>query len=297
MRSPIHHRTALACAVLVMLALPLHAQAVREQMLVSSDWLQRRLGSVTLLHIGDAAGYEAKHIPGAVLVETSSLLVQRDGTPNELPPVDVLERVFRAAGVGARERIVVYSSDPLLAARAWFTLDYLGQGNRAALLDGGLTNWIAAGYATSSERVSPKPGSFEARPEPQTVTRLAAMREMVGLRDQLGPNLVLIDARSDAQFCGDEAGPDVRRAGRIPGAVNVPFASNLEATGAFKSVHDLRMIYHQAGVTRESANIVYCRTGMQAAMTYFVLRYLGYEASLYDGSFIEWSNAGEMLWS
>ena len=297
MRSPNHRRTALACAVLVMLALPLHAQAVREQMLVSPDWLQRRLGTVTLLHVGDAAGYEAKHIPGAVLVETSSLLVQRDGTPNELPPVDVLERVFRAAGVGARERIIVYSSDPLLAARAWFTLDYLGQGDRAALLDGGLTKWIAAGYPTSTERVSPKPGAFEARPEPQLVTRLAAMREMVRLRDQLGPNLVLIDARSDAQFCGEEAGPDVRRAGRIPGAVNVPYASNLDATGAFKSVHDLRMIYHQAGVTRESANIVYCRTGMQAAMTYFVLRYLGYEASLYDGSFIEWSNAGEMLWS
>jgi len=26
-------------------------------------------------------------------------------------------------------------------------------------------------------------------------------------------------------------------------------------------------------------------------MTYFVLRYLGYDVSLYDGSFIEWSAA------
>ena len=43
-------------------------------------------------------------------------------------------------------------------------------------------------------------------------------------------------------------------------------------------------------MTRESANIVYCRTGMQASMTYFVLRYLGYEATLYDGSYVEWSN-------
>jgi 3-mercaptopyruvate sulfurtransferase SseA len=36
---------------------------------------------------------------------------------------------------------------------------------------------------------------------------------------------------------------------------------------------------------------------MQASMTYFVLRYLGYDVSLYDGSFIEWSNAGETIWS
>ena len=288
-------RVALASIVLVALALPIHAQAVREEMLVSADWLQRRLGTVTLLHIGDAAGYAASHIPGAVLVEISSLLVQPDGTPNEVPPIDALERVFRAAGVGARERIVVYSSDPLLAARAWFTLDFLGQGSRAALLDGGLTKWVAAGYATSTERVVPKPGAFEARPVPQTITRLGTMREVVKLREQLGPSLVLIDARSPAQFWGEEAGTGVQHAGHIPGAVNVPYPSNLDATGSFKSVYDLRRIYHQAGVTRDSANIVYCRTGMQAAMTYFALRYLGYDASLYDGSFIEWSNAGEMI--
>ena len=297
MRSRIHCRAALACAILTMLALPLRAQAVREEMLVSPDWLQRRLGTVTVLHIGDAAEYDAGHIPGAVLVEMWSLLVQRDGTPNELPPADALEGVFRAAGVGTRERIVVYSSDPLQAARAWFTLDSLGQGDRVAMLDGGLTKWIAAGYATSKALVSPKPGSFKARPVPRTVTQLAAMREMVKLRRQLGPKLLLIDARSPAQFCGDEAGQDVQHAGHVPGAVNIPYESNLDATGSLKSVYDLRLIYLEAGVKRNSTNIVYCRTGMQAAMTYFVLRYLGYDASLYDGSFVEWSNAGEMIWS
>lgn len=286
-----------ACIVALLVALPLRAQSVREEMLVSANWLQPRLGSVTLLHVGDAAGYAAGHIPGAVLVETSSLLVQRDGTPNELPEVNALERVFRAAGAGTRGRIIVYGKDPLDAARAWFTLDYLGQGSRTSLLDGGFAKWVAAGYATSTEPVTPAPGSFEARPVSRTVTRRAAMRELVSLRDVLGPDLVLIDARSPAQFYGDEAGPDVQHAGHIPGAVNVPFAANLDDSGAFKSVYDLRRLYHQAGVTKDSGNVVYCRTGMQAAMTYFVLRYLGYDASLYDGSFIEWSNSGETVWS
>jgi thiosulfate/3-mercaptopyruvate sulfurtransferase len=35
--------------------------------------------------------------------------------------------------------------------------------------------------------------------------------------------------------------------------------------------------------------IVYCRTGMDASVPYFVLRSLGYDVSLYDGSFVEWS--------
>ncbi len=284
-------------AAIFLLALPLSAQKVQEQMLVSPDWLQRRLGMVTVLHVGDTASYAARHIPGAVLIDSSSLLVQRNGMPNELPPIDALERLFRAAGVDATGRIVVYSVDPLLAARAWFTLDYLGQGGRVSLLDGGLAKWMAAGYAVSAATAPVRPGSFEARPVPQTIARLATMRELVRLREQLGPSLVLIDARSPEQFCGDEAGPDVAHAGHIPGAVNVPYASNLDGTGALRPVADLRAIYHRAGVTRESANIVYCRTGMQASMTYFVLRYLGYDVTLYDGSFVEWSNAGEMIWS
>ncbi|HEX6158905.1 MAG TPA: rhodanese-like domain-containing protein, partial [Thermoanaerobaculia bacterium] len=154
-----------------------------------------------------------------------------------------------------------------------------------------------AGYALSTEKTTPRPGSFEARPLPLTIVRLATLREVVRLRDQLGPSLVLLDARSPEQFSGVEAGEGVAHPGRIPGAVNVPFALNLDGTGSLRSVADLRTLYHQAGVSPDSANIVYCRTGMQASLTYFVLRYLGYDATLYDGSFIEWSNAGETVWS
>lgn len=297
MRGSIVRSAVLAIAVFVLPAVPMHAQKVQEQMLVSPDWLQRRLGTVTLLHIGDAASYEVRHIPGAVLIETSSLLAQRDGTPNELPLIDALEQTFRAAGVGATGRIVVYSVDPLLAARAWFTLDYLGQGGRVSLLDGGLPNWVAAGYAISTTNTPPRPGSFEARPVPRAIVRLGTMRELVRLHEFVGPRLVLLDARSHEQFCGDEAGPGVAHPGHIPGAVNIPSTLNLDGSGALRSVADLRALYQRAGVTRDSANIVYCRTGMQASLTYFVLRYLGYDATLYDGSFIEWSNAGEMTGS
>ncbi len=45
--------------------------------------------------------------------------------------------LLRNAGVHSRGRIIIYSGiysgDPLLVARAWFTRDDLGQGTRAAL--------------------------------------------------------------------------------------------------------------------------------------------------------------------
>lgn len=281
-------------ALFVAIAVPSLAKT-RDQMLVSTGWLERNQRKVTILHIGDRAGYDAGHIPGARLIETTALVVQRDGIPNELPPIDALEKVFRASGAGSRGRVVVYSDDPLFAARAWFTLDYLGQGKRASLLDGGLAKWKADGLALSRESVIPRPGSFEARVMPDAVVRLDFMRKLVRLREQIAPGLVFVDARPPEQFIGAEAGPDVRHAGRIPGSINLPVAIHFAADGTFRPAGDLRRLYDDAGVSKVLLNVTYCRTGMQASINYFVLRYLGYEAALYDGSYLEWSNAGEII--
>jgi len=37
--------------------------------------------------------------------------------------------------------------------------------------------------------------------------------------------------------------------------------------------------------------VTYCRTGGQAAHTYFTAKYLGYDVVMYDGSFFEWNRA------
>lgn len=40
---------------------------------------------------------------------------------------------------------------------------------------------------------------------------------------------------------------------------------------------------------RDARVIVYCRKGMDASVPYFILRSLGYDVALYDGSYAEWS--------
>ncbi|MGZ8780583.1 MAG: sulfurtransferase [Thermoanaerobaculia bacterium] len=270
----------LALTLMIVLTLPLAARTVRKGMLVSTDWLDRHLGLVTVLHVGDRESYDAGHIPGAVFVDLATLVVQRDAIPNELPPVAALEEVFRTAGVGTRDRIVVYGVNPLASARAWFTLDSLGQGQRVSLLDGGLPKWKADACPLSYEDAVIRRGTFTAAMVPETVMHLATMRELVRLRQQVGANLALLDARPTSQFTE-----------HIPGAVNVPFTKNFAADGTLHPARDLWALYESVGVSRGSANIAYCRTGMQACVTYFVLRYLGCDAALYDGSWSEWSAA------
>jgi len=54
---------------------------------------------------------------------------------------------------------------------------------------------------------------------------------------------------------------------------------------------ELRKLYEAAGAEPNGKVITYCRTGGQAAHAYFTAKYLGYDAAMYDGSFIEWSKA------
>jgi len=51
----------------------------------------------------------------------------------------------------------------------------------------------------------------------------------------------------------------------------------------------LTALYTDAGVTPDKAVIIYCSTGVRAASDMFALTYLGYQATLYAGSYQEWS--------
>jgi len=100
----------------------------------------------------------------------------------------------------------------------------------------------------------------------------------------------LLDCRSPEEFDGSDPGRDINRGGHIPGAGNVPITLALqsEEMPRFKEPGVLRELYAQAGFSGESQVITYCRTGRSASMTYFVLKYLGYDVRLYDGSFSQW---------
>jgi thiosulfate/3-mercaptopyruvate sulfurtransferase len=269
------------------------AGVLNDRMLVSTDWLAKNLDNVTVIEIGDSFTYGSGHIPGARLVPFAKIIDDRNGATNELPPVPELEALFTAAGIGDGRPIVIYSRDPLYSTRAFFTLDYLGQGSRTAILDGLWAKWHAEARQMAQTVEPVKPVPFHSVLNPGALAAFNTVKQIVGLRPPFSANAVLIDARPPEQYDGAVAGVDVKRAGHIPGAVNVAVAENFRpgAIPVFKSEADLRALYAKAGVTDTSTNIVYCRTGMQASLTYFVLRYLGYDARLYDGSFTEWSNA------
>jgi thiosulfate/3-mercaptopyruvate sulfurtransferase len=288
-------RRFLSVFALVLLCAGTATAAVNSQLLVSSTWLMQNLGrrNVTIVEVGDRAAYEQAHIPGARFIALSDLVTERNGIPNELPEVAALERTFSAAGVRDLGQIVLYSRDLIPATRAFFTLDYLGCGSQAAILDGGFAKWSAENRPVESGPMKPRTAAFTARPNTDALVRLGQMRILVPTAQSMSSEIAVVDARPMEQYAGSEGGPGVKRPGHIPGAISIPYTLNLTsgATPVFRDAKELAELYHDCGVPLRGSVIAYCRTGMQASVTYFVMRYLGTDVHLYDGSYIEWNCA------
>ena len=270
----------------------------RSNLLVSTDWLAKNLNhpKVVVIYVGrDHKDYHAGHVPKARFLALTDLVTTRDGKPNEMPSVEKLKMAFASLGVNNDSRVVLYSDNyNLYAARAFFTLDYLGLGGQTALLDGGLDKWKAEKRPLTTEAPEPKAGNFTPRLNPNIVMVRDVVRDVSWVISKLDkPNYVLIDARPNDEYTGAKPGDGVKRGGHIPGAANIFWLEkNLvsKENPVLRPAAELRKLYEAAGATKDKTVVSYCRTGVQASHTYFVAKYLGYEVAMYDGSFLEWSN-------
>jgi thiosulfate/3-mercaptopyruvate sulfurtransferase len=265
---------------------------LRPEMLVTTEWLAEHLQDpdLVVLCIDSTAEFYAKgHIPGARQIKLGEIAVTRDGIPNELPPVETLQRLFAAAGVGNNSRVVLYGErSNLFAARAYFTLDYLGVAERAALLDGGIDKWTAEHRPLSTEAVPVKTAALTVAPRPEILIDTAAMRHLT--RKKPG-TITLVDARPEKEFSGEQLSEDVAEAGHIPGAKSLYWMDMLVSreNPVLRPEAELRRMYTELSAKADRPLVTYCRTGMQSSFDYFVAKYLGYEPSMYDASFYDWS--------
>jgi thiosulfate/3-mercaptopyruvate sulfurtransferase len=257
--------------------------------LVSADWLADHLGDsgLVLIHIGERPEYDEGHIRDARRLDRETILMtSARGLHNELPPVAHLDSVFEGLGVSNESHIVLYHGDNALsmATRTFFTLDYIGLGDRTSLLNGGLAAWVEADRPLATEPPEIVPGSITPNVQPNIVAFLDWLGEHL-----TNPALAIFDARGPTSYSGERAG-SYARPGHIAGTANLPYSSLLlEGTSTFADADSLKQILVAAGVTAGDSVVAYCGTGMAGSALYFVSRYLGYTSKLYDASFEEWS--------
>ena len=267
------------------------AQAAHPEMVVSTEWLAQHLhdSKLVILHVSDKrAEYDAGHIPGARFLDANAFIDNDNPLNTELPSPEKLKDAFEKLGISNDSRIVVYTTTWYpLAGRAYFTLDYMGLGGNASLLDGSIQRWRAENRAISKSGSNDAPPVDRASLTLQVHPEVRALLEAAKQASQPASATRLVDSRPQKRY----------KDGHIAGAAHI-FWEETVANGSkdptLLSPEKLRQIFAAQGIKPDQPLITYCEVGLQASHMYFIAKYLGYNAAMFDGSIHQWSHM-EML--
>ncbi|HYL76106.1 MAG TPA: sulfurtransferase [Bryobacteraceae bacterium] len=264
----------------------------RNTMLVTTAWLADHLKdpNLVILAVGRDGEYEKGHIPGSVALTVNDIVTQNAaGIHVELPPMSQLAETFGKVGVTNDSHVILYMLKDQVTGvtRTYLTLDAMGLGAHTSMLDGGLPAWQSEKRPVTTDVPSVKRGKLDNCAQNDVIADLDYVKS--NLRH---PGIDILDVRS----AGDYAAPEAHgnsRAGHVPGAASLPFEKLMDS-GKLKPVAEMQSLLRGAGVKPGDRVVSYCYIGARATVVYFVARYLGYDARLYDGSWEEWNNHTEL---
>ena len=260
---------------------------------VGVDWLQTHLDDPAL-RVADVrwslAGppgrdlYDSGHLPGAVFLDADRELSSPGEGPGRhpVPSAAKLAAVLGGRGIGDEHLAVAYDdAGGSIAARLWWLYRHFGHDGRCAVLDGGIRAWTDAGLPLSTDRPDHPTATWTPR-EPRD--DLVGTDAVAGARDAL-----LVDARAGERYRG-EIEPIDPRPGHIPGAISVPWSTNLDERGRFLPASTLRARYADLGAGDRPV-IAYCGSSLSATHDLLAMELAGIRGGrLYEGSWSHWSS-------
>ncbi|WP_438352939.1 sulfurtransferase [Microbacterium sp. CJ88] len=274
---------------------PKFAEYAHPERLVSTQWLEERLGQPGLVVVEsdeDVLLYETGHIPGAVKVDWHTEL--NDPVVRDYVDGAGFAELLGRKGISRDDTVVIYGDkNNWWAAYALWVFSLFGHDD-VRLLDGGRDRWISEGRAVTTDA-----STRAATLYPVVERDDSALR---AYKDDVLAHLgnPLIDVRSPEEYSGERttapAYPEegALRAGHIPSAQSVPWGKAVAEDGGFKSRAELEAVYLDgAGLRAGDSVVAYCRIGERSSHTWFVLQHLlGFEGVRnYDGSWTEWGSA------
>jgi thiosulfate/3-mercaptopyruvate sulfurtransferase len=209
--------------------------------------------------------YLEGHVPGAAFLDVEADLSDLSVPGAGRHPLPAAERFAAAAsrvGIGPDAFVVAYGTMGG-AERLWWLLRHFGH-DRCAVLAGGLAAW-GGPLRTGEEPL--EPARFVAHEREGDVAGAAELARRLA-----DPTLLLVDARTPNRWRG-EPNPVDEPPGRIPGAVNAPWAEPLPELPGGELV-------------------AYCGSGVTACVTLHRAWLAGREGRLYPGSWSDWSQRG-----
>lgn len=242
--------------------------------------------------------YENKHIENAIFVDLNSQLadIKNDfaiGGRHPLPDIIKFSETLSELGISPDSHIIIYDekTSSNAASRFWWMLKAIGH-QKVQVLNGGLEAAEKYNIPLSSAKVEIK--RTDLYPIQEWLLPISSLDEV----EKISKNndYIVIDVRDNDRYKGLREPIDLI-AGHIPGAVNVPFITNLDSDGLYLSPDLLKEKYLQViGNTKIENVIVHCGSGVTACHTLLAFDYAGLDIpKLYVGSWSEWSRNNKTI--
>ncbi|WP_033279140.1 sulfurtransferase [Streptomyces sp. NRRL F-525] len=229
-----------------------------------------------------------RHVPGSRHADLTGDLSDHDAPYHfAVPSPEALAAALARLGVGEGSEVVSYDSGGgIWAARLWWMLRAIGV--PAAVLDGGLEVWEAAGRPLASgDGTDPAPA---VRPVTPVVRPdlWAGVEDVAAISRGERPG-TLVCALPTGGYDGS-APTRYSRRGHIPASRSLPGRGLLDESGHVLPAEDLAARVGAVLDADDSPVVLYCGGGISAAGAALALTLLGRtDVSVYDGSLEEWS--------
>lgn len=295
MKNNVVYRKSLSFSLVLALICPITLFAnnldLQSLRFVDQTWLQQRINDKNIIVLDARLNSICNkgHIKKALCLDMAATY-----DSYLTAPIPMIQSLLESRGLKKENHIITYDNGNLYrAARVAWVLESAGF-DKVSILNGSFANWKASGLAVSDKQLPSKTSSLTPSVNPDTVASLTQTVLAVN-----NPNNHIIDVRSKAEYSGnyvdvrqaklyDVQYPKTMRRGHIKNALNIPWDVNLAGyKKGLKTLKELAEYY--SFLEKDHSIVLYCTAGDGSALTYAVLKALGYEAAIYDGGWYEWS--------
>ncbi len=256
-------------------------------LIVSADWLMTQQKSsnphLKVIDVRTEREFLKGHIVNAI-----NIPAEKSFEGSRIISFNNMRELLSASGLRNEDTIVIYDDGYIKnAAHVFWALETYGHKN-VRILDGGIAYWEKNG-GELTDKVTKFPVS-------KYTPSISAHHLATKLSTRIAidnPNVLIIDSRNKSEYLGEFS--KANRAGHIPNAVNKHAADNLNYSSGIpeiKTISELADMY--GNINKSNKVLTYCNRGKDSAMSYVILRNLGYDVSVYDGGWLEWGNDSQL---
>lgn len=251
------------------------------------------LPGIAIIDLRSEEQFLKGHIPNAINLPISKFHRKKAGIEGFIQTPNHFKTAMETAGISNSDHLILYSDWAFLdTARFYWALDFYGHKHKQ-ILDGGYQAWVKNGN-TTSQQVAQKRAKTQYIVQVQPSKMATKFQTLMASKSD---DYVIVDARPKDHYVGKQSLTQVK--GHIPNAINIPWHNLLQNRtaadeyGKFdKSInlHNEATLAKQLNqIPKDKKIILYCNGGAESAVLYLGLKKLGIQASVYDGSWFEWS--------